>query len=233
MVNLSVTLKTDRIECFTFDSFSTVVDVHTGVDRLSEYVDDPERVSQLWRSYVWRYRPLCNFIGYVSHQDINRSALEYVFEMLNIDVPDEEIDEIARVYYDMEPFEDTREGMERLHDAGYDLYIISNGDPPVLNAMIENADIEHVIEDMISADEIKTYKPHVRLYKHAARRIGTPAENIAHVSAAWADVQGGMYAGMQGIWTNREGKPRGLQPFDGGPDLVTDDFHGIADVIDL
>lgn len=85
----------------------------------------------------------------------------------------------------MEPFEDVREGIERLADAGYDLYILSNRDFDVLEARVENANLGDLIEDLISADEIKTYKPHVRLYKHAARRTQTPPERIAHVSATW------------------------------------------------
>lgn len=227
-----MSIKQSQIEAISFDSFSTVVDVHSTQGKLEGLVDNPAEVSRLWRTYVWRYRPLCNFLGYVSHHEINRAALEYVFELRGIEASDEQLEEIARSYYEMEPFEDTREGMERLHDAGYDLYILSNGDYNVLEAMVENAEIEDLIVDLISADDIKTYKPHVRLYKHAARRIGSSPEQIAHVSAAWVDVLGGMYAGMQGIWTNREDKPRGLQPFDGEPDLITDDFIGVADAFE-
>jgi FMN phosphatase YigB (HAD superfamily) len=38
-----------------------------------------------------------------------------------------------------------------------------------------------------------------------------------------------MYAGMAGVWVNRQDEPPGLQPFDGDPDLEVTDFHGLAD----
>lgn len=180
-----------RVETILLDSFSTVVDGQTAEQRLAEIVDDPERISRRWRSRSWAYRPLCNFLGWQSHHEINRSALKYVFTAAGIEAPDDEIDGIAKVYYEMDSFADTYSGMERLQ-ARYDLYILSNGDQAVLDAMVENAGIGDLIEDEISADEKKTYNPHVRLYKHAARRASTPVEAIAHGSAAWPDVLVGL-----------------------------------------
>lgn len=225
-----MSLDTGQIDTVMFDSFSTVVDVNVSKN-LEDFVDNPELTSQLWRTYISRFRPLANFIGYCSHAEINRQALRYVFELRNIPYTEDDLEEIASIYHDLDPFDDVRSGMERLRDAGYDLYILSNGDHNVLSSMIENAEIEHVIEDAISANEIKTYKPHVRLYKYAANQASTPPENIVHCSAGWWDVQGAMYAGMQGAWVNRKGKPQGLQPFNGEMDLEVTDFHDLADYL--
>lgn len=219
----------DQVDTVMFDSFSTVVDVSTATDVLDDYVDDPEHVSWLWRSRVSSYRPLSNYIGYVSHHEINRSALEHVFKVLGVEADEDEIDEIANIYHDMEPFDDVRGGMQELKDAGYDLYILSNGDQDVLDSMLEQAEIEPLIEDTISADEIETYKPDVQLYKYAARRASTPIKKIAYGTSTWYDLQGGMYAGMQGIWINRKDHPEGLKPFDGDPDREVRSMYEMAD----
>lgn len=224
-----MSIEVERVETVTFDSFSTIVDVHTATEKLESYVEDPEHMSWLWRTYVSHYRPLCNFLGYMSHHEINRAALKYVFGKFDVKASDEELDEIAQVYYEMEPFEDVREGMERLRDAGYDLYVLSNGDHDVLDAMVSNAGIGDLLDGLISADEIRIYKPHVRLYKYTAQQTGTPPDNIVHASALWGDVLGGMYAGNQGVWVNRQGEPRGIQPFDGEPDQVVSDFLELAE----
>jgi 2-haloacid dehalogenase len=222
----------NRVDSITFDSFSTIVDVHSSIDKLANYVEEPERISRLWRAYVWQFRLASNFYGYVPHHTINKQAIQYVFNLLDISYTDDDLEDIASSYYEMEPFDDVRGGMDRLNDAGYDLYIVSNGDDAVLDAMIENAGIEDIICDKISADEIKTYKPHPDIYKHAARRIGVPRENLVHISASWDDVHGAMNAGMQGIWANRNNKPDGLKPFDGGPDETISDFYELADYFD-
>ncbi len=44
------------------------------------------------------------------------------------------------------------------------------------DSMVDHAEIDGLIEDTISADEIRTFKPDVDLYRHAAGRIGTPIE---------------------------------------------------------
>lgn len=95
--------------------------------------------------------------------------------------------------------------------------------------MIENAGIGDLLAGVISAAEIETYKPHIRLYRYAARRSGTSIGDIAYVSAAWPDILGGVYTMMQGVWVNRQDEPQGLEPFDCDPDLVVKDFHGLAD----
>jgi 2-haloacid dehalogenase len=78
----------------------------------------------------------------------------------------------------------------------------------------------------------QVFKPHSRLYKHAAKRTDTAPERIVHASAGWMDVQGAMYAGMRGAWVNRSDRPEGIQVFESKPDEVSADFHELADTLD-
>jgi 2-haloacid dehalogenase len=137
---------------------------------------------------------------------------------------------------------DVRDGMARLADA-YNIYIVSNGDPAMLDAMVQVADIGDYVVDSISADEVETYKPAAALYEHAAERADTDIDRMAHTSAGWFDVQGA--AGMQGVWVNRDDDPwvrfdgawvrfdGAWVRFDGAPDLEVTDFHDLADRLDV
>jgi 2-haloacid dehalogenase len=117
--------------------------------------------------------------------------------------------------------------MARLVDGGYDLYVVSNGNPEMLDSMVSHADIGGLLEDTISADEVETFKPDAEIYRHAAGRTGTPIEEIAHAAALWFDVQGAQHSGMQGVWMDRKGSP--WEPFDGEPSLTVETVHGLAD----
>ena len=139
----------------------------------------------------------------------------------------EERDEILAVYHELDVFDDVRDGIERIRDGGYDCYVVSNGNPDMLRSMIEHADIGNLIEDTVSADEIRTFKPAADLYRHAAGRTGTPIDEIAHVTAGWSDVMGAQHAGMQGVRVNRKEAP--WEPFDGEPDLTIETFYQLAD----
>ena len=216
------------VTTLTFDSYSTLVDVDAAERALKARVDDPEPVSTLWRSRSIEYTLVSNHTdAYQSFYEMNRDALTYALAAHGVELPDAERDEILSVYHELDAFSDVRKGLARLRDAGYDLYVVSNGNPEMLDSMVDHAEIGGVLEDTISADEVGTFKPDAEIYRHAAARTGTPIERVAHAAALWFDVQGAQHAGMQGIWLDRKGTP--WEPFGGEPDLTVETIHDIAD----
>jgi 2-haloacid dehalogenase len=184
-------------------------------------------VSKLWRSRSIEYTLVSNHIdAYQTFYEMNRDALTYALDAHDVALSDEEREEILAVYHELDVFEDVREGLERLQNAGYDLYVVSNGNPEMLTEMVEHADIGTLLEGTVSADEVETFKPSEAIYRQAAARAGTPIDEIAHATALWFDVQGAAHAGMQGIWMDRKSNP--WEPFDGEPDLVVETIHDIA-----
>lgn len=227
-----MTLDVDQIETVTFDSFTTLVDVLGSTDRiLREHVDDPSRIVDRWRTRAVEYRMLCNSVGdYEPYQRTTRQALEYALAANGVELREAVIDEVADVFHDLDVFEDVTESFERLDAAGYDLYVVSNGEPELLDAIVEGADIGEQVIDTISADEIETYKPDAAIYRHAAERTETPIENVVHVATPWYDVYGAMYAGMQGIWVNRQDLP--WERYNGDPDLIVDGLDEVVGALD-
>ncbi len=217
-----------RVTTVTFDSYSTLVDVDAAEAALAERVDDPEPVSKLWRARSLQYTFVAGALdAYQPFYEMNRDALQYALDAHGADVTEAERDEILSVYHDLDPFEDVREGVERLRDGGYDPYVLSNGDPEMLDSLLDAADIRDLIVDTISADEVRTYKPDAEVYRHAAARTGTPIDEIAHVTGGWSDVMGARHAGMQTVRLDRTGAP--WEPFDGDPHLTVDTLYELAD----
>ena len=226
-----MTLDQDAVEAIAFDSYGTLVDPGSVTDELAEHVDDPERVAERWRSRSLEYAFVGTAIGeYDTFYEMNRHALRYALHSADADVSEDERDEILEAYHDLDVFDDVRPGMERLVDAGHDCYVLSNGNPEMLDSMIETVDIEDLIEGYVSADEIERFKPVPEIYEHAADRIGVPIENVLFVAAGWWDVPGALNAGMQGVWVNRQDTIWG--PYDAEPDLTVDSFEELADELD-
>jgi 2-haloacid dehalogenase len=220
----------ERVSTVTFDSYSTIVDVNAVEAALAERVPDPEAVSTLWRERSLAYTFVANVIdAYQPFYAMNRDALEHALAAHGVDLPEAEREAILETYHDLDVFEDVRAGIERLHDGGYPCYVVSNGNPEMLDSMVDGAAIDDLLEDTVSADEIGTFKPDAALYRHAAARTGTPIEGIAHVSAGWFDVLGAIHAGMQGVWVDRKGRP--WDAFDDEPTLVIEDFFELADAL--
>lgn len=220
----------DRVTTLTFDSYSTLVDVDAAEGALADRVEEPEPVSRRWRARSLAYTFLANQIdAYRPFYDVLRDALRYALEENGVDLPEEAREEILAAYYELDVFEDVREGIERLRDGGYDCYVLSNGNPEMLSAMVDHAGIGDLVVDTISADEVRTFKPDAELYRHGAARTGTPIEEIAHVTAGWFDILGAKHADMQAIRLDRKGLPR--EPFGPDPDLTVDTIREVADAL--
>jgi len=222
----------DRVSTVTFDSYSTLVDVDAAEMALAERVADPQPVSKLWRARSLEYTFVANAIdAYQPFYEMNRDALQYALDVYGADITTEERDEILAVYHELDVFDDVRDGIERLRDGGYDCYVVSNGNPEMLESMVAHADIGDLLEDTISADEVRTFKPAAEIYRHAAARTGTPIDEIVHVTAGWFDVMGAKHAGMQAAWVDR--KPMPWETFGHDPDLIIETFYELAETLDL
>lgn len=225
-----MTLDPDRVETVTIDSYSTVVDVDAAERALVDHVEDPSAVARLWRGRSLTYASMSNYLGrYEPFWGLLDRALEYALAAHGADLPAATREGVLAVYRDLDAFDDVRPGLERVVDAGYDCYVLSNGSPDMLSAMVERAGVEDLIADAISADEVKAYKPAAEIYRHAAARTGTPARGIVHASAGWFDAVGAKNVGMQGVWLNRDGSPP--ETWGPEPDGTVSSFEDLADAI--
>lgn len=226
----------ETVETVTVDSYTTLVDVTAQAEVLTERVDsieDPESVSQHWRWQYIQYSVIANDIDeYRPFPELIDLGLRHALEAHGHDVSADVRDEIRRTAYDerVTVFEDVTDGIGHIADAGYDVYVLSNGTPEMLERLLEITDLEGVITDAVSADEIETYKPDPAIYRHAAARVGTPIDRILHVSGgAMRDVWGAKHAGMRTAWLSRPEQELPREHLGPAPDVVVEDFHDLAD----
>lgn len=220
------------VETVTFDSYSTLVDVDAVRSALADAVDDPVAVSNHWRSRSLLYTTVANEVdAYDTFYALNRAALEHALATHGVDLAESEREAVLETYHELAVFDDVREGLSALRDAGVATYVVSNGNPEMLDSMVDHAGIGDLLADTISADEVETFKPSVELYRHAAARTGTRIDRIAHVSALFYDVLGASHAGMTGVWLDRGKVP--WDGFAGDPDAVVDDLRDVASTLGI
>jgi len=224
-----------QVAAITFDSFTTIVDVHSTIKRaLGAYVDDEETVADvasLWRFRAVEYRMVCNAVEpYETYVETTYDALEYALAANGVDLPDADIEDIVSQFHELDIYDDVFENFRLLDEMGYDLYIVSNGTQDLLQSMVSRADITDFVVDTISADDVRTYKPELEFYRHAVEQTGTPAENTVHVATPWYDIYGANNAGMQTIWLNRNDEP--WERFDGSPDRILETMDELPPVFE-
>jgi len=225
----------ESVETITVDSYSTLVDIGSQEAVLREHTtaDDAASISQLWRSQYILYSVIANDIDeYRPFWELIGQALNYALDVHGYDLSEDIRDEIRRLVYEdqLVVFDDVTDGIERITDTGYEVYILSNGNPEMLDHLVEAANLGNIITDTISADEVETYKPDPGIYAHAADRTGTAIDNMLHASGGnMRDVWGAKHAGMQTAWISRPQRRHPRESLGQSPDLVVDGFGDLAD----
>jgi 2-haloacid dehalogenase len=223
-----MTLDADHIDVVTFDSFSTLVDVESTAVAVEDYVENPRAFAREWHSRAAYYGIVANQLeAYHTYYDFHRMALEYLFEAAGISATADELDEITAVYHEMRPFEDVRPAMEALKEAGYAVVLVSNGNPEMLDSLLDAARIHDLVDATASAHDVRRYKPAIELYEHAADRFGTTTDAMCHVANGYVDVMGAKHAGMQATWCIRTDRPP--EQFGPAPDAVLDGLAGLVE----
>ena len=85
-----------------------------------------------------------------------------------------------------------------------------------LQQLLQNAGIENLFSDIVSVDEIKSFKPDPAVYEHFLQRAKADRSEAWLVSSNPFDVIGAMGVGMRTAWVKRSDKalfdPWGFTP---------------------
>jgi 2-haloacid dehalogenase len=204
-----------------FDVYGTLVDP-LGIDAaLREHVGDlAERFAATWRERQidWTFRR--TLMGrYVDFDVVTRDAFRITSVMLGVDLRTAEAG-MLDVYRRLPAFADAAEGLSRLAEAGHRLVAFSNGVGATLRGLLGHARLMPPLADVVSVDEVRTYKPSPAVYQHLVERGGQGAERTWLVSANAWDVLGAKAAGLRAAWVRRSARAH----WDGGgiaePDLI-------------
>lgn len=124
--------------------------------------------------------------------------------------------------------DDVVAGLDALR--GRRLAILSNGTAEGIHALVENAGLSGRFEHLLTADQVKRYKPAPELYGLAESAFGVRLERVLLVSGNEWDVAAGRLAGMTTAWLARG---RELAPVLGvEPHIVADTLPELAEKIE-
>ena len=85
------------------------------------------------------------------------------------------------------------------------IYVITNNSKWYVSENLRNKGIRPA--EIISADDVKSYKPHPEIFLYALRRAGLSPEEVVHVGDSYySDVLGAKNAGISAILVDRDGK---------------------------
>lgn len=107
--------------------------------------------------------------------------------------------------------------------SGVRIITLTNGSATTTRTLLERAGVRGEVEQVISVDAVRRWKPAPEPYRHAVAACGVPPERMALVAAHGWDVHGAHRAGLLTGWVSRlEGHWNDVfdPPDVTGPDLV-------------
>ena len=197
------------IRAIIFDAYGTLFDVYS-IGALAErlFPGKGNALAELWRDKQIQYsqlRTLCS--TYKPFWEVTQDALVFSCRKLGLDLGLEAQNMMMGQYAKLQPFPENLAVLRQLKATGMKLAILSNGNPEMLAAVVQNAQMEDLFSHVISVETVKKFKTAPEAYQLGTDLLGMPARDIVFVSSNGWDVCGASWYGYKTFWVNRADAP--------------------------
>jgi 2-haloacid dehalogenase len=201
-----------------FDVYGTLIDTHGVVVLLAKHLGDKAAdFSRTWRDkqleYSFRRGLMQNYANFAR---CTSEALDYTCACYRVTLSEPQKRELLNAYKVLPAFPDVVPGLERARQAGYRMFAFSNGSAEAVELLLKTARIRDFFVDVVSVDEIKSFKPNPAVYCHFLRRAGATGCETWLISGNPFDVIGALCAGLRAAWLKRSPEavfdPWGCEP---------------------
>jgi 2-haloacid dehalogenase len=184
-----------QFDVVAFDVYGTLFDI-TGEDWAAPEVVATMRSKQL--QYSW----LVSLMGdYRPFSELTRAAVQHALEVHGASA---DVGRVMEGMLHIRPYAETVAALEQLKAR---LAVLSNGDPESLEALLSNTGVRDRFEWVISAGEVRVFKPAPAVYQRLLDRTRAARDRVLFVSSNGFDVAGAARFGLRVAWVNRRGSP--------------------------
>jgi 2-haloacid dehalogenase len=192
------------VKVCVFDAYGTLFDFAAAARSCRDVLGEAtESLTAIWRDKQLQYTWLRAVQGrHADFWQVTGDALDFALETLGIAKPQLR-ERLMHLYLTLETFPEVPGVLRQLKRAGLQTAILSNGSPKMLAAAVKSANLEGLLDAVLSVEEAGVYKPHPRVYQLAVDRLAVRAGSIAFQSSNAWDAYAASAFGMQVVWCNR------------------------------
>jgi 2-haloalkanoic acid dehalogenase type II len=218
---------TEPFDIITFDCYGTLIDWEAGIISAfqSEAAKDlvELRGDQIIEAYAAE-EPAVESASYRSYRQVLGETARRVAAKLGWNLPAERAGFLAASLPEWRPFPDTNPALERLARR-FTLGILSNIDDDLLTATRRHFPV--AFDLIVTAQQVKSYKPGVAHFKEALVRAGE--KRLLHAAQSYFhDVVPTSKLAIPVVWVNRKGSA--VEP--GGP-VPTHEVRNLTELANL
>jgi 2-haloacid dehalogenase len=222
-----------RFECLTFDCYGTLIDWETGILTALKPILEGHHRQLSDDAILELYATIEAQIesgDYLPYRLVLQRVTQRLGARLSFPLYEGEATALAESLKNWPPFPDSVEALKRLKSR-FKLAIISNTDDDLF---AETAKLLEVPFDyVITAQQVKSYKPSHRNFEHALEVIGVPQERVLHCAQSiFHDIVPAKKLGIANVWVNRRAGKQGggaTKVATEAPDLTVTSLKELAD----
>lgn len=212
-----------------FDVYGTLVDP-LGMERqlASRYGDRGSAICALWRQKQLEYSFRRGLMRcYEDFDACTERALLFAAKTFKVELSETARRQLRADYLNLPAFPDVLPALEALKSLGCKLLAFSNGVESSLRTLLGNAGLLSYFGDVVSVDDIKTFKPNPDVYGYLVSRGGSQNGETWLVSSNPFDVIGAKAAQLKAAWVRRS--PEAVfDPWEFEPDIVVADLMALT-----
>jgi 2-haloacid dehalogenase len=221
-----------RFETLTFDCYGTLVNWEDGILRCLHRIlaahgkdTDDATILRLYGDFEARAEQG----EYRRYREVLQSVVQKFGEQLGFVPTDQETRSLPESLPFWKPWPDTVSALCELQNR-FRLAIISNVDDDLFAATQPQLGVE--FDQVITAQQAGAYKPSLKIFELALRRVGVPARRVLHVGQSlYHDVLPAQSLGLATVWVNRPSARTGVgavKEAEGRPDLQVSSLADLA-----
>jgi len=219
------------VQFLTFDCYGTLIDWESGIlgavqPVLARYGACPTDAEVL--SAYSEIEPQSQSAGYLPYRDILNQVMRQLALRFGAHITTADTTLLAASLQHWAPFPDTAPALTRLASR-YKLAIISNIDDELFSHTAKRLPV--AFADVITAAQVKSYKPSLANFHAAQKRLGLTSENWVHVAESlFHDIAPANQLGIRSVWVDRRaGRAAASKLVPAKPDLTVRDLAALAD----
>lgn len=186
-----------------FDAYGTLYDTQSVASVTDEaFPGYGELITQIWRIKQLEYTWLRSLMRcYEDFSGITRDSLRYTLRVLGLRYDEAIFERIMNKYVHLDLDPEARPTLLALKE--FKRAILSNGSTNMLTALIRNTGLDDILDTVISADLVRTFKPSLEVYSLIESHLNVERGDILFVSSNPWDAIGAKAAGLKVAWIER------------------------------
>ena len=196
-----------------FDAYGTLFDVAAAA-RIAAEQPGQEKLAEVWPRLAadWRtkqlqYTWLRAVTGdYISFWQVTSDGLDWAMEASGLDDPVLR-ETLLALYWELPAYPEVPKMLDTLKSNGLSTAILSNGSPDMLQGAVEFAQVEAMLDAVLSVEDVGIFKPAKVVYDMVGERFGTTPEQVLFVSSNGWDAAAAAQYGFTTAWVNRANEP--------------------------